>query len=112
MFNPRSMHLTPFILAGLALGSITGGIGSANAQTYPTKPIRIFAPGAGGASDLPTRLMASELQGSLGQPVLVENRGIIGVDIAAQAPADVTSCFITRAPSGSFRFFAATSRGT
>ena len=82
------MQLSWF-LSAVALGSITAGAaGSANAQTYPTKPIRIFAPGAGGASDLPTRLIASELQGSLGQPVLVENRGIIGVDIAAQAPAD------------------------
>ena len=80
--------MTRLIIGALALGSLTVSAENANAQTYPTKPIRIFAPEVGGASDLPTRLMAKELQGTLGQPVLVENRGIIGVDIAAQAPAD------------------------
>ena len=55
---------------------------------YPSKPIRIFTTEVGGASDLPARLIAKELQASLGQPVVVENRAIIGVELVAQAAAD------------------------
>src|ERR1019366_6334610 len=60
----------------------------AEAQTFPNKTIRIFTTEAGGASDLPARLIAKELQTSLGQPAVVENRGIIGVELVAQAAAD------------------------
>ena len=58
------------------------------AQSYPTKTIRILTVDTGGSSDLPARIIAKELQANLGQPVVVENRGIIGVELAAQAPAD------------------------
>jgi tripartite-type tricarboxylate transporter receptor subunit TctC len=71
-----------------ALFCILASASAAFAQTYPTKPVRIFTTEAGGASDLPARLIAKELQTSLGQPVVVENRGIIGVELVAQAPAD------------------------
>jgi tripartite-type tricarboxylate transporter receptor subunit TctC len=60
----------------------------ASVQGYPSKPIRIFTTEVGGASDLPARLIAKELQASLGQPVLVENRAIIGVELVAQAAGD------------------------
>ena len=61
---------------------------SAIAQNYPTKPIRILAPEIGGASDISARLIAHVLSGSLGQQVIVENRGTIGPEIAAKAPPD------------------------
>jgi tripartite-type tricarboxylate transporter receptor subunit TctC len=67
--------------------------GSADAQTYPAKPIRFIAPfAAGGALDTLTRTIASRMPESWGQPVLVENRtgagGNIGADIVAKAPPD------------------------
>ena len=62
--------------------------GQSPAQNYPSKAIRIFTTEAGGASDLPARLIARELQVSLGQPAVVENRALIGVEIVAQAAAD------------------------
>ena len=65
----------------------------ANAQSYPTKPVRIINPFVpGGAIDLVARTVAQYMSGSLGQQVIVENRpgagGGIGIELAAKAPAD------------------------
>jgi tripartite-type tricarboxylate transporter receptor subunit TctC len=79
----RRQFAVPLLLAIMVLAT-----SSAPAQTFPNKTIRIFTTEAGGASDLPARLIAKELQTSLGQPAVVENRGIIGVELVAQAAAD------------------------
>ena len=65
----------------------------ASAQPFPVKPIRIIVPFApGGANDLVTRLVAQKLAASMGQGVVVENRGgaggTIGLDVCAKAPPD------------------------
>ena len=63
------------------------------AQAWPTKPVRIinaFAPG--GPSDLLSRAVGDKLQGTWGQPVIVEAKpgadGLIGMEFAAKSPAD------------------------
>jgi tripartite-type tricarboxylate transporter receptor subunit TctC len=70
-----------------------GAAGSALAQTYPTKPIRVvigFAPG--GPADIVGRLVAPRMSESLGQQVVIDNRGgaggTIGAEVVAKAPPD------------------------
>lgn len=65
----------------------------AQAQSWPTRPVRLISPFApGGGADITSRAVAQKLSATLGQQVLVENRGgaggMIGVDIAAKSPAD------------------------
>jgi tripartite-type tricarboxylate transporter receptor subunit TctC len=67
--------------------------GTALAQTYPVKPVRIIVPSsAGGGTDIIARVLAPELSKRLGQQVVVDNRPgagtMIGMEIAAHSPAD------------------------
>ena len=80
-----------YIAVGLLLfgSTATPWLGSAWAQSYPAKPIRIlvgFTPGGG--PDITARLIAQKLGENWKQPVLVENRPGAGSNIAAQALAN------------------------
>ena len=68
-------------------------LGSAQAQEYASRPIRIIVPfAAGGPADIYARFIGQRLQDSLGQSVVVDNRpgagAIIGTDAVAKSPAD------------------------
>ena len=61
---------------------------AAQADTYPSKPIRAIIPfGAGSATDVIPRIVFDELSARLGQPIIVENRGGAGGTIGAAAVA-------------------------
>src|SRR6266513_299025 len=67
--------------------------GSAHAQVYPAKPVRmIVAYPPGGGTDIVGRMVAQKLGETLGQSVVVENRGgasgNIGTELAARAAPD------------------------
>src|SRR5262249_8983405 len=60
--------------AGLALALLFSDV-TAQAQTYPSRPIRVLIPFAGGsASDVVSRIMLDKMSKSMGQPIVVENR--------------------------------------
>jgi len=61
---------------------------TAQAQDYPTKPIRlIIATAAGGLMDVAARIAAESLDKSLGQRLVIENRSGSGGNIGAEAVA-------------------------
>ncbi len=66
--------------------------GIAYAQAFPTKPIRMVTSQAGNGFDIASRIIAERLSASLGQPVIVDNRGgaggVIAGEIVARAQPD------------------------
>lgn len=68
-------------------------IAPATAQNYPERPVRMIIPfAAGGATDVPTRLISAKLAERLGQQFVVDNRpgqgGALGTAVAAKAEPD------------------------
>ncbi len=66
---------------------------AAQAQTYPTKPVRLITPfPPGGTTDILARIVATKLSEAWGQQVFVDNRGgaggTVGVGLAARAEPD------------------------
>ena len=61
------------------------------AQDYPTRPIMLVVPfPAGGGNDALARVVAEKMSRTLGQQVVVENRGGAGGTIATRAVAKST----------------------
>jgi len=76
----------------LLLGAMLAG-GGASADDYPSKSIRLIVPfAAGGAVGAVARVLSAPLTASLGQPIVIDNRGgaggIIGMDAVAKSPPD------------------------
>ncbi len=81
------MSLRLFAIFLLALAS------AAQAQPWPTRPIKMVVPfPAGGPTDVLTRVLSDKLATALGQPVVVENKpgagGTIGADFVAKSAPD------------------------
>jgi tripartite-type tricarboxylate transporter receptor subunit TctC len=71
----------------------------AAAQAYPSRPIRLIIPfSAGGAADVPGRILTQRLSETLGQQIVIENRpgagSTIGAEAAAKAPPDGYTLFM------------------
>ncbi|MGZ8273780.1 MAG: Bug family tripartite tricarboxylate transporter substrate binding protein [Burkholderiaceae bacterium] len=87
------MNLQRRVLAALAAACALASIAPAQAQSWPTKPVRIVVPfPAGGTTDIVARSIGAELQKMWGQSVVIDNRpgagGNIGADAVAKSPAD------------------------
>lgn len=73
--------------------SAVGWCGTATAQDYPNRPIRLVVTfAAGGSSDVLARLVANAMSKGLGQTIFVENRpgagGRVGAAVVAHATPD------------------------
>ena len=80
-------------LCVIAISLVLAFVSSARAQQWPVKPIRLIVNfPAGGTTDLMARAFAPKLSETLGQPVVIDNRGgaagNIGLEVAAKAPSD------------------------
>jgi tripartite-type tricarboxylate transporter receptor subunit TctC len=67
--------------------------GSALAQGYPSRPVKVVVPWPPGqATDIAARMIAQKLQESTGQPFVIDNRpgagGSLGTDVAARSAPD------------------------
>jgi len=73
--------------------ALVGAAPSAQAQAYPSKPVRIIVPSPpGDGSDLMARAIGDKLSAAWNTPVVIDNRtgagGRVGAEAAAKAPAD------------------------
>ncbi len=82
----------------VALALLAVWVGGALAQPYPNRPLRYIVPfPPGGSTDIMARIVAAALTDTLGQQVVIDNRGgaggTVGAEIAAQATPDGYTLF-------------------
>src|SRR5438105_8795696 len=80
-------------IVGVLLLALAAPIAAAQAQPWPSKPVKWVVPFApGGTTDILARTIGEKLTIALGQPIIVENKpgagGVVGADFTAKAPAD------------------------
>jgi tripartite-type tricarboxylate transporter receptor subunit TctC len=81
------------------MGATVAGVASVVAQSYPAQPIKVLIGfGPGSAADILARLVGKQMEASLGQPIVVENRpgnsSMIAAETVARAPADGYTLFM------------------
>ena len=86
------MHRS-FKVVAIASFVATIAAGSAPAQTYPNRPVRVIAPfTTGSAADSLARVLGQKLTDVWGQQMVIDNRiganGMIGTEAVAKAPPD------------------------
>lgn len=90
----RLTHCISYVICSLSLALVvTMAFSPAQADSYPSRPVRIIVPyGAGGVADVTIRLVAKELSERFGQQFFIDNRpgarGVVGMKAARGASPD------------------------
>ncbi len=89
----RKPKAVPGIINTAAVFALSAAAVLCQAQTYPSKPIRLIVPNApGGGTDTVARLIAEKVSPALGQQIVPDNRGgaggAIAAEMVARAPKD------------------------
>ena len=86
------MRLLNFATRIFLVGLMVSGADLVSGQGFPNKPVRIVTSEPGGGLDFAARLISQGITSSLGQPVIVENRGgaggLIAIETVAKAQPD------------------------
>jgi tripartite-type tricarboxylate transporter receptor subunit TctC len=93
----RTVKIAVFC-AGVAMASVASAP-SVMGQSYPVQPIKVLIGfGPGSAADILARLVGKQMEVSLGQPIVIENRpgnsSMIAAETVARAPADGYTLFM------------------
>src|SRR5690606_37653121 len=99
------MKRSSLLMKSAALALAAAFVPATAGAAWPEKPVRIIVPWApGGSTDILGRVVANELSKHLGKQVIIDNRagagGIVGMQIAAQAPADGYNFMLTSTAYG------------
>jgi tripartite-type tricarboxylate transporter receptor subunit TctC len=83
-----TLALTGVALTGVALTGVTQA-----QERYPTRPVKLIIPFApGGQTDITARLISNHISQTIGQPLVIENRGgaggSLGSELASKAAPD------------------------
>jgi tripartite-type tricarboxylate transporter receptor subunit TctC len=91
--------MSPRFPAGIAAMLLIAA-GPASAQNYPVKPVRIAVTGVGSGGDFAARVIAQGVSSSLGQQIIVDNRGSGNgpAEVTVKAPPDGYMLCLTAAP--------------
>src|ERR1044071_8900797 len=93
MMNQRNLVGVMRLILPVALLALQALVGGAFAADYPARPIKLVVPYApGGGADGVARIVAKTVSESIGQPIVIENKGgagaIVGTDLVAKAEPD------------------------
>jgi tripartite-type tricarboxylate transporter receptor subunit TctC len=91
--NQRNLVGVMRLILPVALLALQALVGGAVAADYPARPIKLVVPYApGGGADGVARIVAKTVSESIGQPIVIENKGgagaIVGTDLVAKAEPD------------------------
>lgn len=93
----RTLKLSAFV--PIVVISLIGGAASVAAQTWPAQPIKVVVGfGPGSAADILARVIGKQMETTLGQPIVIENRpgnsSMIAADAVARTAADGYTLFM------------------
>jgi tripartite-type tricarboxylate transporter receptor subunit TctC len=99
------MKMLAYVPAAVLVSAVAWPAAQAQPAGFPNRPLRMVVPFTpGGGADISARRIAARLSERLGQQVVVDNRGggggLIGMKIAADAPADGYTLLFTSASLG------------